>query len=200
MSIRLENVDFSYGDLVVCHNLSWELPSKGVVCLQGASGCGKTTLLRLLCGLLQPSAGSITGLASGTVSVCFQEDRLLPWRTVLDNVAIPLKGDRLAAAAMLAAVGLGDYLNSLPEALSGGQRRRVALARSLVMPAELLLLDEPFTGLDVDTWQLLVPLILRRAEKCPVILVTHVADEATALGASVIPLTGIPLTGELLPQ
>ena len=197
MSIRMENIDFSYGDLPVCRDLSWQLPDKGVVCLWGVSGCGKTTLLRLLAGLERPQTGRITGLTDGRVSVCFQEDRLLPWRTVLDNVAIPTGGDRQRARQILAAVGLGEYTDSFPDAISGGQRRRVALARALAMPGDLLLLDEPFTGMDVAAWERVVPLIRQWAATRPVVLVTHIAEEVQALNASIITLSSTPLTGVL---
>ena len=194
MSFCLDNVSFSYGETAVCRDLTWQLPDKGIICLWGPSGCGKTTLLRLLAGLEKPSAGQAV---LPTVSVCFQEDRLLPWRTALDNVALPIGGDRERAAAVLTALGLGEHLHSLPSQLSGGQQRRVALARALAYPAQLLLLDEPFTGMDAASWGAVIPLIRQWAEPRPVVLVTHVAQEAQALGAHVISLPSIPLTGVL---
>ena len=194
MSFCLDNVSFSYGETAVCRDLTWQLPDKGIICLWGPSGCGKTTLLRLLAGLEKPSAGQAV---LPTVSVCFQEDRLLPWRTALDNVALPIGGDRERAAAVLTALGLGEHLHSLPSQLSGGQQRRVALARALAYPAQLLLLDEPFTGMDAASWGAVIPLIRQWAETRPVVLVTHVAQEAQALGAHVISLPSIPLTGVL---
>lgn len=194
MSFCLDNVSFSYGETAVCRDLTWQLPDKGIICLWGPSGCGKTTLLRLLAGLEKPSAGQAV---LPTVSVCFQEDRLLPWRTALDNVALPIGGDREQAAAVLTALGLGEHLHSLPSQLSGGQQRRVALARALAYPAQLLLLDEPFTGMDAASWGAVIPLIRQWAETRPVVLVTHVAQEAQALGAHVISLPSIPLTGVL---
>lgn len=194
MSFCLDNVSFSYGETAVCRDLTWQLPDKGIICLWGPSGCGKTTLLRLLAGLEKPSAGQAV---LPTVSVCFQEDRLLPWRTALDNVALPIGGDREQAAAVLTALGLGEHFQSLPSQLSGGQQRRVALARALAYPAQLLLLDEPFTGMDAASWGAVIPLIRQWAETRPVVLVTHVAQEAQALGAHVISLPSIPLTGVL---
>ena len=194
MSFCLDNVSFSYGETAVCRDLTWQLPDKGIICLWGPSGCGKTTLLRLLAGLEKPSVGQAV---LPTVSVCFQEDRLLPWRTALDNVALPIGGDRERAAAVLTALGLGEHFHSLPSQLSGGQQRRVALARALAYPAQLLLLDEPFTGMDAASWGAVIPLIRQWAETRPVVLVTHVAQEAQALGAHVISLPSIPLTGVL---
>lgn len=195
MSYGLERVRFSYGAAPVLEDVSWRLPDRGVVCLWGASGCGKTTLLRLLAGLEQPAVGAVH--CPERVSVLFQENRLLPWYTALENVALPPETDAARAAEMLAAVGLSAEQDSLPENLSGGQCRRVALARALALPGELLLLDEPFTGLDEGSWKSVVPVILAQAAVMPVVLVTHVAAEARALGAAIIPLGQPPVRGEL---
>ena len=195
MSISFRNVTFSYGDIFICRDLNWQLPDRGVACLWGPSGCGKTTLLRLLAGLEKPANGEITGLADGAVSMVFQEDRLLPWLTALENVTLP-DVETGEATVLLEKLGLAEELHCRPAALSGGQRRRVALARALAAPG-LLLLDEPFNGLDETAWRQAVPLIARRAEHDPVVLVTHIREQAEALGASVVPLTGIPLSGTL---
>ncbi len=195
MSCGLERVSFAYGSTPVLEEASWTLPPRGVVCLWGASGCGKTTILRLLAGLERPAAGRVQ--RPERVSVLFQEDRLLPWYTALENTALPPEVETARAAEMLAAVGLSAERNSLPGNLSGGQCRRVALARALALPGELLLLDEPFTGLDETAWRGVVPAILARAAEVPVVLVTHVAVEAQALGAVTVPLEGLPLRGNL---
>ncbi len=195
MSVYLEHVDFAYGDTVVCRDVSWQLPEKGVVCLWGPSGCGKTTLLRLLAGLEKPAAGQIRN--GGTVSMVFQEDRLLPWMTALQNVTLPGVGEK-TARELLSAVGFTEEEGqALPANLSGGQQRRVALARALANPGDLLLLDEPFNGLDESTWQDIVPLIATYAHHHPVVLVTHILQQAQALAAERLPLSGIPLTGVL---
>lgn len=198
MSLGLENVSFSYGNFPVLERVSWALPEQGVVCLWGASGCGKTTLLRLLAGLESPLAGVVH--RPRALSMMFQEDRLLPRCRAWENVAVATGLDRPASVAALAAVGLAEEAESFPDALSGGQRRRVALARALAMPGELMLLDEPFTGLDADTWRAAVPAILARAAKIPVVLVTHVAEEAQALNARRIDLEKTPLCGTLFSQ
>ncbi len=195
MSITMKNVTFAYGTTRICEKLGWSLPESGVVCLWGPSGCGKTTLLRLLAGLEKPQSGVIE--PSGyTVSMVFQEDRLLPWLTVRQNAALACN-DTVRVDTLLDAVGLADYADSTPDAISGGQQRRVALVRALAADSDLLLLDEPFTGLDEETKALILPLIRESATKKPVVLVTHIAAEAEALGAAMIPLSGLPLTGEL---
>ena len=193
MSMELKNVTFSYGDTLICRDLNWQLPERGIVCLWGPSGCGKTTLLRLLAGLEKPAHGEV--VSDRAVSMVFQEDRLLPWLTALENVTLP-DVEVGEATALLAKLGLAEELDSLPAALSGGQQRRVALARALAVPG-LLLLDEPFNGLDEATWRQAVPLIARRAEHDPVVLVTHIREQAEALDATILPLSVIPLIGTL---
>lgn len=196
MSFGLKNVRFSYGKAAVCADLSWILPETGAVCLWGPSGCGKTTLLRLLAGLEHPEHGTVTLPGAGRVAVVFQEDRLLPWMTALENVMLP-GADRARAEEMLRALGLEAELHRLPTELSGGQQRRVAIARALAAEADLLLLDEPFNGLDEASWRLAAPLVLARAGEIPVVLVTHVPQHAAALEANVLKLEQTPLSGLL---
>ncbi len=194
MSIAMKNLSFAYGKARICEDLSWTLPETGVVCLWGASGCGKTTLLRLLAGLEKPQNGIIE--RPHEVSMVFQEDRLLPWLTVRQNAALACD-DAARIDALLDAVGLTDYADSTPDAISGGQQRRVALVRALATDSELLLLDEPFTGLDEETKALVLPLIREAANTRPVVLVTHIAAEAEALDAAIITLHSLPIRGEL---
>lgn len=194
--IALQNVHFSYDGTAVLQGIDWQLPPSGIVCLRGASGCGKTTLLRLLAGLERPSSGRVVGLDDKRVSVCFQEDRLLPWCTALENVTLAC-GDAERARELLCQFGLADCLDSRPAQMSGGQQRRVALARALSVDADLLLLDEPFTGMDATTWGLVVPTIEAFAATHTVVLVTHIAAEAEALSAAVLELGSAPLRGDL---
>ncbi len=194
MTIAMKNLTFAYGSTRICTDLSWTLPKNGIVCLRSPSGGGKTTLLRLLAGLETPQSGTLTRPAK--VAMVFQEDRLLPWLTVKENAALACADDA-RVDRLLAAVGLGDYADSFPAAISGGQQRRVALVRALAAESDLLLLDEPFTGLDEETKTLVLPLIRDAAAEKPVVLVTHIAAEINALGATVLPLGALPLTGEL---
>ncbi len=196
MSFGLKHVSFSYGNAAVCADLDWTLPETGAVCLWGPSGCGKTTLLRLLAGLERPEQGEVTLPGAGRVAVVFQEDRLLPWMTALENVMLP-GTDRQRAEEMLRALGLEAAMHRLPAELSGGQQRRAAIARALTAEADLLLLDEPFNGLDEASWRLAAPLVLARAREIPVVLVTHVAQHAEALQAEILKLEQTPLRGKL---
>ncbi len=196
MNMAIDNITFAYADTPICQHLSWTLPTTGVVCLWSPSGGGKTTLLRLLAGLEQPQSGKIQLPDTTRVAMMFQENRLLPWRTAVQNAAIACE-DNAAVLSLLRQVGLEDYCDSYPTAMSGGQQRRVALVRALAADSTLLLLDEPFTGLDDNTKALVLPLICEAARTKPVVLVTHDIAEAQALDATILPLGELPLSGQL---
>jgi ABC-type nitrate/sulfonate/bicarbonate transport system ATPase subunit len=180
--IRLENVSAGYGDKLPIQNLSFVFPDRGVVAIRGASGSGKTTLFRLLLGRIPLSAGHIEGLFGKRFSVVFQEDRLLPWRTAAQNIT--LVNPEADAAALLSDLGLGEAAALYPKALSGGMQRRVAIARALAYKADVLLLDEPFKGLDEVTRAK----VIRRIQGAfPLtLLITHEAEEVAELGAQAI--------------
>lgn len=182
--IEFKNVSFSYPEKEVLRNFNLSIPPKARLALMGPSGCGKTTLLRLLMGLEKPTAGTITK-APKPVAAVFQEDRLLAHKTVLQNAA--LAGDSEKAIYLLKKLGLGEELNSYPDALSGGMRRRVAIARALCTPAPILVLDEPFNGLDDQTKRLTAALILQEWHG-PILAVTHLEEEAQLLNAEIIKL------------
>lgn len=200
MAPAFVHLHFAYGPLPVLEDVSLAFPEKGMVCLSGPSGCGKTTMLRLLAGLEQPRSGRIEGLAGMTTAAVFQEDRLLPWMTALDNVALALPGglraNRDRAAGILTQVGLADALHVLPGDLSGGMKRRAAIARALAADTDLLLLDEPFTGVDPALRDQIAGLLRQRAASALLVLVTHIEEEAQLLGARVLPLSP-PLRGPL---
>ena len=183
--IELRGVSMAYGDKPVLTDCTLSFASPGRYAVLGPSGQGKTTLLRLIAGLEHPQRGEILRPAGARISFCFQEDRLLPWRTVLENVAIPC-GDREAARAWLSRVGLGGECGSYPAQLSGGMKRRASLARALAFDAPILLMDEPFRALDEATHAAMRALILKASEGKLLILVTH--DEADAEGMQVVRL------------
>ncbi len=189
--IRLDDVSVRFGEKRVLERFSLALPESGILGLSGPSGCGKTTLARVLAGLIRPDSGDISGIAPGDAAMLFQEDRLLPWLSALGNVAAVC--DRECAREFLVAVGLESEADARPDALSGGMRRRVALARALAYPSRLLILDEPFTGIDGALRERLYPLIRAAAEKKPVVLITHSPDELAALSDRTLFLDGPPL-------
>ena len=179
--MKFSQVYFAYEDQMVLSDFSYEFPKKGVVCLFGPSGCGKTTLLRLICGLEKPTKGTIEGLPANP-SVVFQEDCLLPWKTAKENISLVGKD----ADEWLKKVGLGDCANQYPEELSGGMKRRVAIARALSTTFDMLLLDEPFTGIEEERIEEIASIILSIAEQKLVILITHKLEEIQLLDATII--------------
>lgn len=168
--IRVNNVCMNYGEKAVLQDFSMELPETGVTGLTGPSGCGKTTLLRLLAGLEQPSSGFISGPEQP--AFLFQENRLLPWRTVEQHITDVLPRERRGEAAYwLALAELEGEERAYPGSLSGGMARRLAIARCAALGGGALLLDEPFTG--VDTQRAVRILERLRTLGVPILLVSH---------------------------
>ncbi|MFM2077342.1 MAG: hypothetical protein RJA49_1232 [Actinomycetota bacterium] len=169
------------------------------LCLVGASGCGKTTLLSLVAGLDAPTAGTVA--VNGRTALMFQEAALLPWRTAGQNVelalklrGVPRRDRRERAEELLALVHLTDFYDKAPHELSGGMRQRVALARALAQDADVLLMDEPFGALDAITRDVLHDEIERIAaeRKLTVLFVTHNVREASRLGDRIVLLSSRP--------
>lgn len=195
--VVLNNVQRSFGSVQVLKGIDLDIRAGEFVALVGRSGCGKSTLLRLLAGLDEPDEGSIflgqspLTAKGNKVRLMFQDDRLLPWKTVVDNVGLGLKGDwRKQAIQALEEVGLADKAGVWPAQLSGGQRQRVALARALIHRPRLLLLDEPLGALDALTRLEMQQLIERLwlQHRFTVVLVTHDVPEAVQLADRVIVL------------
>lgn len=185
--IRFEHVTFGYAlQRPVLRDFSMTVPEGGRVCLTGPSGEGKTTALRLLLGLEKPRKGTVSVPEGVRFSAVFQENRLLPWKTVLENAA--LFSDEESARRILSTLGLGDSLDALPEALSGGMKRRAALGRALAHPFDVLVLDEALTGLDGETKRRCLVAIDEAVGRRTLVLATHDAGEARALGAETVTL------------
>lgn len=182
--IKFERVTFSYGEKQVLKDFSLEIKKGEHLCFFGESGKGKTTLLRLICGLEKPNSGEILGTDEKRFSVVFQEDRLLKNLNVSENVA--LAGSRQKGDELLKKLGLSDYLDKKISDLSGGMRRRVAIARALCSDFDVLLLDEAFNGLDEDRIKDTAALILEETKGKTVIMITHSLTHAQLLNATVI--------------
>jgi sulfonate transport system ATP-binding protein len=189
--VIFRGVSKAFGERQVLNGIDLDITAGAFVSIIGPSGVGKSTLLRLAAGLEAPSSGLIELRSRGRrpdVRMMFQEDRLLPWRTVLRNVTLGLNGRDNDARAMLRAVGLQGREDEFPVVLSGGQRQRVALARALIHEPDVLLLDEPFGALDAITraaMQLLLEQLLVVRPRT-VILVTHDVEEALLLSDRVL--------------
>jgi len=202
--IQVRHASFHYGNAAVLSDISFDIGSGEHVAIVGRSGAGKSTLLHLLAGLLRPSRGTITvdgrplGKETGHPVLMFQRPALLPWLSARDNVLLPLRfsgavhGDSARAKAdrLIAQVGLADRAEALPTNLSGGQQQRVALARALVCDPAALLLDEPFSALDMETRAALRSDIrkLARARGTTLVTVTHDLADAAALADRVLVL------------
>lgn len=185
--VTLDRVTFTYGEEKrILRDFTLSLPTGGRVCLMGASGEGKTTVLRLVMGLERPQSGAVSLPENTRFAAVFQEDRLLPWLTALENAA--LFSDAKIAQAMLETLGLGDDLHACLAALSGGMKRRVALARALCAPFDVLVLDEPLTGLDGETKAKCLAAIDSAASGKSLLLATHDRREAETLGAEIVEL------------
>ncbi|MCQ2486110.1 MAG: ATP-binding cassette domain-containing protein [Clostridia bacterium] len=183
----IENLNFSYGDAKVLSDFSVSLPDKGSVAIAGASGAGKTTLLRIIAGLEKNYSGTLQGFENSTFSISFQAPRLLPWLSARENIACVLNGshrNRLAEAdSWLEKLDMADFSDKRPDKLSGGQQQRVSLARAFAKDSDILLLDEPTTGLDEKLRDNVLKIIAGEAEKRLVIYVTHGETEKNAANA-----------------
>ena len=187
-NIALQHVSFAYGERTVLQDFSLILPNSGITAISGPSGCGKTTLLRLLAGLEKPDSGIITAPEPGNTAILFQEDRLLPGLAAAAQISIvlPPGADPLP---WLAAVDLSAEAHTPPQEMSGGMRRRLALARCLAYAQDkaLILLDEPFTGINQQRAGQIMQHI--RALHTPVIYTAHDAY-SLSLADNVIHLDG----------
>jgi NitT/TauT family transport system ATP-binding protein len=195
------------GELTVLEDLSFSIMPGEFVCLVGPSGCGKTTLIRVLGGLLQPDRGQVwlegdpVTQPSRQVGIVFQRSNLMPWRSVLDNVLLPLELSRMPRAEareraklLIELVGLSDFAHAHPADLSGGMAQRVAIARALAHNPDILLLDEPFGSLDALTRERMGQELLRiwHTHRKTVLMVTHSVPEAVFLADRVLVLSPRP--------
>ena len=217
--IEIKGVTHAYktphGPLPVLENLDVTVPEGEFCAVVGPSGCGKSTLTRLVAGLMKPDKGEVwlhgklVKSPRKTVGMAFQNPVLLEWRTILQNVILPLeivapsmpKKDREARALeLLALVGLSGFENKRPSELSGGMRQRASLCRAIVHKPDVLIMDEPFGALDAftreDLWQTMHD--LREKEPFTCVLITHDLRESVFLGDQVIVLSGRPATTQFI--
>lgn len=196
--IVFDHLDKSYGANHVLRNMCLALEPGEVCCLMAPSGSGKTTLFRVLLGLERADAGSVAGIKAGEISMMFQEDRLCETLTPVENVALVLDPNarRSEVRALLAEILPAECLNQPVMELSGGMRRRVSLARAVAFPSKLVVLDEPFTGLDVATRQRVIDFLLAHQAGRTMLIATHGQDDAQLLGARTVHLNESQGEGE----
>lgn len=205
--IEMASVAVRYADFTAVQDISFDVPSGQFVAVVGPTGSGKSSLLNIVAGLLTPAHGRVcTGgrPVEGVNRACgymFQTDALLPWKTALDNVLLGpiLRGVSKSAATALARdwlgrVGLSGFERRYPHQLSGGQRKRVAMAQALINRPPILLMDEPFSALDAQTRALMEQELLGlwQEQRASVLFVTHDLEEAIALSDRIVLLTAGP--------
>ncbi len=177
--IKFDNVTFSYAEKNIIENFSLVVQDGERICLRGKSGIGKTTLLRLLMGLEKASVGTISGVTEKKVAAVFQEDRLLPHKTVMENIL--LFGEEKTAKETLARLGISDAAYKYPDELSGGIARRASIARALTYGGDIYVFDEPFSGLDNSNIINTAELINEKTRGKTVFVVSHSDYEAELL-------------------
>jgi len=193
--VQVKNLNKSYGDNKVLINLNLNFEKNKITVVTGPSGCGKTTLLNIISGIDKPDSGEVI-LKDHSISFIFQEDRLIPDLTVYKNIEFVLKSTLTVLESKpiiekyLDLVKLTEAKDKYPEQLSGGMKRRVAVARAFAYQSDLLIMDEPFKGLDEKLKKEIIDEFLRiyNLDKRTVILVTHDMDEAMFLGDAIIDL------------
>ncbi|SFB36516.1 NitT/TauT family transport system ATP-binding protein [Collimonas sp. OK607] len=206
-AVELKNVAVKFGNFTAIENVNLTVEDGEFVAVVGPTGCGKSTILNLVTGLLPAAAGEV-GIFGKTLSglnsesgYMLQQEALLPWKTALDNVGLGMvfQGHSIAAARERAApwmakVGLKGFEHRYIHQLSGGQRKRVAMAQTLIMAPKIVLMDEPFSALDVHTRRLMHRILLKlwQEERRSLIFITHDLEEAIALADRVVVMSAGP--------
>lgn len=188
MAIRLDKISKSYNDSYVLKDVDITIPDGAITCIMGPSGAGKTTLVNIIMGLVSPDSGTVTGTEGLSFAAVFQEDRLIEHYDAIKNVQLAchkkLSGETVREH--FNRVGLTDYDNKPAKALSGGMRRRVELVRAILAERDIIILDEPFKGLDEDMKQKAICYLKEFTAGRTVIVITHNKEEAEALGGFIV--------------
>ncbi len=200
MKLKVENIHKGFDDLLVLDGLTIDFLENKTTCILGPSGCGKTTLLNIIAGLLDPDRGQVKGYCGENISFVFQEDRLIEWKTVRDNISFVLKSKMTVKEIdwlidkYLKLMNLEEYKYYYPNKLSGGMRQRISILRAFAYPSNLLLMDEPFKSLDIKNKEILIYFFkeLQEKDKKTSIVVTHDLDEAIEIGDQIVVLTDKP--------
>lgn len=199
-NLKIHNLSKQFDDIRVFDHLSMEIPKNKISCILGPSGCGKTTLLNLISGIQKPDGGQLDDFKNLTFSYIFQEARLLPWKSIKNNIDFVLKSKYSEEERSriinqyLDVVELKEFQDYYPESLSGGMKQRVAVARAFAFPSHILIMDEPFKGLDIKTKQNIIEKFIQlwKQDKRTVIFVTHDLDECLQVADKVFVLSKLP--------
>ena len=200
MSLEIKGLNKKFDNLSLFSNFSIEFQEGTITCILGPSGCGKTTLLNIIGETINPDSGRLSGFSGTTMSYIFQDPRLLPWKTVEENIDFVLGRDmatdqrKKITGQMIKLMELEDFAAYYPSKLSGGMRQRVSIARAFAFPSDIILMDEPLKGLDIKLKLNLIRIFSRmwQTDKRTVIFVTHDVDEALLLGSDIIVLSRPP--------
>lgn len=198
--LEVKNISFTYkGEGILIDNISFSLEKNEFLSIVGSSGCGKSTIIKLIAGIEKAGTGNISGLSTGYMP---QKDLLLPWRTVLENILLPVELNKKSLAEgkekaeeYLKKLNLYEYKDKLPHELSGGMRQRVSFLRTLLTEADILLLDEPFSALDAITKEYLQKWLLDTLKEFnkSIVFITHDINEALYLSDRILVCENKPL-------
>ena len=188
--IRIENINKRYKDNIIFNNFQIDFYENKINCILGKSGCGKTTLLNIISGVVKNDESDFKGIEDLGVSYIFQDDRLIDWLSVEDNIKLVIKKhyseDKVneLCEKYLKLVGIYEYKNYYPQRLSGGMRQRVNIARAFIYPSKIIIMDEPFKSIDIKNKQIIMENFKKilEEENRTVLFVTHDIDEALYLG------------------
>lgn len=200
MSLEIKNLYKQFDEISLFRDFSLGFPEGTITCILGPSGCGKTTLLNVIGNILKPDSGVLTGFDRKIISYIFQDPRLLPWKTVEENIGFVLSRDlpdeerQKKVKQFIRLVELENFESYYPSKLSGGMRQRVSIARAFAYQSDIILMDEPLKGLDIKLKVNLIRTFSKiwQVDKRTVIFVTHDVDEALLLGNNIIVLSQPP--------
>ncbi|QZY55373.1 ABC transporter ATP-binding protein [Crassaminicella profunda] len=201
MTLKIQKLYKKYKNLMVFEDFNMSIPKQKISCILGPSGCGKTTLLNMMSGIVKGEAGEFIGFDQNAMGYLFQEPRLLPWKSVWGNIEFILKDiypkeeRKKIVLKYLNMVNLEGFEDYYPKDLSGGMMQRVAIARAFAYPSDILLMDEPFKGLDIKTKEVLIHAFVKlwMEDLRTVIFVTHDVDEALLLGDKIYLFSNLPV-------
>jgi len=191
--VLVSDLEKSFNGEKILGGISLEVEKGEIVGLVGPNGTGKSTLVKILAGVERPDSGEVS--VRGNLSVVYQEDYLLPWKRLKDNICLGLKfrGKNCDPSGIAKMLGIGEFLGKYPKEVSGGTRRKAAIARALLHDFDVLILDEPFTGLDTESKDTLLSIVggLSRENKS-IIIVSHQLEELFRVAHRVYVLSGRP--------